>query len=266
MSEPCTVIRQVKIITLRNVRNSIKSAFLTVGLLMSLFATAKLENGNGFNNLDSDLDGYPDIVEITSTADRKAFLDWFAAIAEAQYTKISLDWDPKYQDCSGLLRYAFIESLKPKTASWYTKFDYLPVTLPPVQSLNYPLPKLSRSTFRISAGSYQVDDIRNGYLVGLASSAELMHHATVPLGRTLAQVERGDLLFFAHPLAEGSGYHSMVYLGNNMIVYHTGLTPSEGGEVRLLSLDTLSRHPDKHWHPKLENPHFLGFFRWKIVD
>ena len=196
----------------------------------------------------------------------RPFLDWFAAIAEAQYTNISPDWDVKYQDCSGLLRYAFIETLKAKTPQWYTKFSYLSVNLSPVRSLSYPLPKLSRSVFRISPGSYQVEDVRKGHLVGLASAEEIMHYATVLLGRNLAQAQRGDMLFFAHPLAEGSGYHSMVYLGNSMIVYHTGLTPNEGGEVRLLSLDTLSRHPDKYWHPKLENPHFLGFFRWKIVD
>ena len=169
-----------------------KGYSLLLVLLISSFATAEFDS---YNNLDSDLDGYPDIVEITSTAERKAFLDWFAAIAEAQYTNISPDWDLKYQDCSGLLRYAFIETLKAKTPQWYAKFSYLSVKLSPVQSLSYPLPKLSRSVFRISSGSYQVDDIREGHLVGLASAEELMHYATVPLGRNLTQAQRGDMLF-----------------------------------------------------------------------
>ncbi|MEZ4606151.1 MAG: DUF1175 family protein [Deinococcales bacterium] len=71
---------------------------------------------------------------------------------------------------------------------------------------------------------------------------------------------------FVHPLAEGSAYHSMVYLGDGKVVYHTGASPEEGGEVRLLSLDTLNRHPDVTWHAVPENPYFLGFFRWKILD
>lgn len=250
---------------------------LILGLLILLLTSLSLaQERNGY--LDSDLDGYPDLVEITSVAERRAFLDWFAAIAEAQYTAISPDWDSSYQDCSGLLRYAFIEALKLKTPDWYAKFSYLSTSLPPIYKLTYPFPKLSRSIFRISTGSYKIDDVKEGRLVGLASSAELMNYSSIPLGRTLHSfdysvghsvshsVGRGDLLFFAHPLAEGSGYHSMIYLGNRMIVYHTGLTPEEGGEVRLLSLETLGKHPDKHWHPVPENPHFLGFFRWKIVS
>jgi uncharacterized protein YfaT (DUF1175 family) len=107
--------------------------------------------------------------------------------------------------------------------------------------------------------------VEEGRFVGLATAAELMRYSSLPLGRTPDVAERGDLLFFAHPLAAGSGYHSMVYLGDGMVVYHTGLSAEAGGEVRLLSLATLSKHPDSSWHPVPENPHFLGFYRWKIV-
>ena len=214
---------------------------------------------------DSDGDGYPDAVEIADVGEREAFMDWFAAIAEAQYTAMAPDWH--LRDCSGLLRYAFVEALRAKDAAWFAKFDYLPAfSHPPVQSLSYPLPLLSRSAFRIAPGRYRPDDVETGRIVGLATAVELMNHASVPLGRTPDTARRGDLLFFVHPLAEGSGYHSMVYLGAGMVVYHTGLTPEQGGEVRLLSLETLNRHPDPSWHPVPENPNFLGFFRWKIVD
>ena len=214
--------------------------------------------------VDSDQDGFPDIVEITSAADRRNFLDWFATIAESQYTAIADTWE--YQDCSGLLRYAFIRALEPKTSSWHHQFPFLTKEhIPEVSSLSYPFPELSRSVFRNQAGNYQANDIDVGRLVGLAASEELMNHSSVYLGRTKDVAVRGDLLYFIHPLAEGSGYHSMVYLGNDMIVYHTGLSPEEGGEVRLLSLETLAKHPDASWHPVPENPNFLGFYRWKIV-
>ncbi|UCH24671.1 MAG: DUF1175 family protein [Trueperaceae bacterium] len=214
---------------------------------------------------DSDGDGYPDAVEITSAEDRAAFMSWFASIAEAQYSALSPDW--VYQDCSGLLRYAFVEALKTKDAAWFDKFSYLPEwRLPPVRKYGYPVPLLSRSVFRIAPGPYRSGDVEVGRLVGLASSEELMNHASVPLGRSPEVARRGDLLFFVHPLASGSGYHSMVYLGDGMVVYHTGLTPEQGGEVRLLSLETLVKHPDASWHPVAENPNFLGFYRWKILD
>ncbi len=216
------------------------------------------------NSADGDGDGYPDAVHVRDATDREAFRRWFAAVAEAQYTHLAEDW--RERDCAGLLRYAFVEALKPKTAEWSSKFPYLPErNIPPVRGLSYPLPELSRSVFRIAPGPYRPGDVEEGRFVGLATAAELMRYSSLPLGRTPDVAERGDLLFFAHPLAGGSGYHSMVYLGDGMVVYHTGLSAEAGGEVRLLSLATLSKHPDSSWHPVPENPHFLGFYRWKIV-
>ena len=214
---------------------------------------------------DSDQDGYPDFVEITSSAERVAFMQWFAAIAEAQYTAPASDWE--YQDCSGLLRYAFVETLKPKDSSWFAKFPFLNAPkVAPIRSIGYPMPVLSRSVFRNAAGSYQKSDVEEGRIVGLATAEELMRYSSFPLGRSERLAQRGDLLFFIHPLAQGSLYHSMVYLGNGLVVYHTGFSPEDGGEVRLLSLETLRKHPDPTWHPDENNRYFLGFYRWKILD
>ena len=52
------------------IAQALKVYFLLIVLLINFFATAKLDSDN---KLDSDLDGYPNIVEITSTAERKAF-------------------------------------------------------------------------------------------------------------------------------------------------------------------------------------------------
>lgn len=232
-------------------------------LLLALFASL------GFAQRDiSDLDrdGYPDLTQLHGVAERAAFLRWFAAVAEAQYTAPSPTWKPEDRDCSGLLRFAYIEALKPKTPAWFKQFAYFPdPSIPPLKTLSYPLPILSRSVFRVAGGAYQPGDVEAGRLVGRTTAQYLLNHSTVFLGRTPEVAQRGDLLFFIHPLASGSAYHSMVYLGNGRVVYHTGLSPEEGGEVRLLSLNTLRAHPQASWHPVPENPNFLGFYRWKIV-
>lgn len=216
--------------------------------------------------LDQDRDGYPDAAELHSTTARQAFLGWFAAVAEALYTAPPADWLPQDRDCSGLLRYAFVEALKPKTAAWLAKFDYFPpVKLPPVP-LTYPLPQISRSVFRVAPGAYMPGDVEEGRLVGRTTAYYLMKYATVPLGRTRERAQPGDLLFFVHPLARGSAYHSMVLLEGNRVVYHTGLSPQDGGEIRLLTLETLNKHPQESWHPVPQNPNFLGYFRWKIAN
>ncbi len=233
---------------------------LAAALLLGTISLVVVANGV----LDSTGRGLPDATRITDAGDREAFRLWFAAIAEAQYTAPAPDWE--HRDCSSLMRFAYVEALKPKTADWFARFPYMnpPNTHSPA-SPGYPMPYVSRSVFRIAPGSFEPGDVEAGRLVGAATAEELMRYNSVLLGRTAASAERGDLMFFAHPLAEGSGYHSMVYLGDGMVVYHTGASPEEGGEVRLLSLETLARHPDSSWHPVPGNPHFLGFFRWRII-
>lgn len=231
---------------------------VTVLLLLLLGA------GAARNDVDSTGSGFPDAILIRSPAEQRAFRLWFAAIAEAQYTAQSPTWE--HLDCSGLLRFAFVQALAPKTAAWFAQFPYIQVPeVPAPVSPGYPMPLISRSVFRIAPGSYTSSDVEEGRLVGMADSFELMRYNSVYLGHDPRAAERGDLMFFAHPLADGSGYHSMVYLGDGMVVYHTGASPEEGGEVRLLSLQTLARHPDPSWHPRPDNPHFLGFYRWRLI-
>lgn len=222
-----------------------------------------LSFAQAFSPLDLDADGYPDVAELNSKYEREAFLEWFAGIAEAQYTAASDEW--KHRDCSSLLRFAYVEALKKKDSAWFSKFPYLPrINAPKIEK--YPMPLLSRSVFRVSKGSFQLDDVNKGRLVGAATAFELMKYSSFYLGKIAQKAKRGDLLFFIHPLADGSSYHSMVYLGDGRIVYHTGANQNDNGEIRLLSLETLRKHPDPSWHPDPSNPNFLGFYRWKIVD
>lgn len=213
---------------------------------------------------DRDRDGYPDAAELVGQ-DRANFADWFAAVAESQYYGMNADWKPEDRDCGGLLRYAFVNALMPHDAAWFAQFKFLPrPRLGPVQAFSYPLPVVSRSVFRVAGGAYQSGDIQAGKLVGRTTVQYLSTYSMVRVSRDLARARRGDLLIFIRPGLRS--YHSMVYLGDGRVVYHTGASPQEGGEVRLLSVQSLLRYAERAFHPAGSNPNFLGVYRWKILD
>jgi uncharacterized protein YfaT (DUF1175 family) len=218
---------------------------------------------------DSDRDGYPDALELVGQ-DRAAFSDWFAAVAESQFYGLSNDWNLKDRDCAGLLRYAFVQALEKKDRAWWAKFTYIPrPRYPEVRAYGYPMPILSRSVFRQAPGAFQPDDVVQGRFVGRVGAKYLANFSSVFVTRDWRQARRGDIVYFLRPGL--ASYHSMVYLGQNaqgegMVVYHTGGSVADGGEVRLLSLTTLMKHPDSAFHPTVGNPSFLGFYRWKIAQ
>ncbi|TSA87567.1 DUF1175 family protein [Deinococcus detaillensis] len=213
---------------------------------------------------DSDRDGYPDAAELVGQ-DRERFADWFASIAQSQYYGMNKDWLPADRDCGGLLRYAFINALMPHNAAWRSKFKFLPRPQSgDVQAFGYPLPIISRSVFRTAGGAYQVGDIEAGKLVGRTGVQYLANYSMVRVSREMAAAKRGDLLIFIRP--DLRSYHSMVYLGGGNVVYHTGASPAEGGEVRLLTVQSLLRYAERAFHPASSNPNFLGVYRWKILN
>jgi uncharacterized protein len=213
---------------------------------------------------DSDRDGYPDLTELRG-ADRDAFNEWFARIAESQFYGISSDWALAEQDCSGLVRYAFKNALLPHDAAWLAKFKFLPRgKVGQVEAYSWPLPLIRYAVYRVAPGRYEPSDVREGRLSVWASAKYLANFSSEFVTKDWRQARRGDLLFFLRPNL--GSYHSMVYLGKGMVVYHTGESPEHGGEVRLLSLETLSKHPDRAFHVQVRNPSFLGFYRWKILQ
>lgn len=212
---------------------------------------------------DLNQDGYPDQLELAA-GEKARFADWFASIAESQYYGINADWKLQDQDCAGLLRYAFINALMPHNAEWKAKFKFLPMPrLPSVQGLSYPLPIIGRYVFRVARGTYKGNDIAEGRLVGRTTAQYLATFSTVRVSRNPAQAKRGDLLFFIRPNLQS--YHSMVYVGRGLVVYHTGDTPADGGEVRLVSMDTLMKSAEPAFHPTPSNRNFLGVYRWKLA-
>jgi uncharacterized protein YfaT (DUF1175 family) len=65
----------------------------------------------------------------------------------------------------------------------------------------------------------------------------------------------------------------MIYLGESSIqndgrryvLYHTGPSGSDPGEIRRLTVEELMRFPQPEWRPVAANPSFLGVSRWNIL-
>ncbi len=233
-------------------------------LAAALLALALLPSGVAPTaRTDADRDGYPDALQLVGQ-DRARFADWFASVAASQFYGMSADWRPESRDCSGLVRYAFANALMRHDAAWFRKFTYLPrPQLPSVVAYRYPLPILGKFVFRVAPGAFAPDDIQAGRFVGRTTVQYLANYSSVRVTRDVTQARRGDLLIFLRP--DLGSYHSMIYLGDGRVVYHTGARPEEGGEVRLVTLATLMRHRNPDFHPIPGNPNFLGVYRFKIL-
>lgn len=223
---------------------------------------------------DSDRDGIPDGMELVSTSDRNAFRSWFCAIAEAQFYLAERRWAHVHRDCAGLVRFAFKEALRAHDRAWLAGARYLHhANHPDVRRYNYPeLPLVGDRVFRSRGGSFDPDGQIAGQFSASASARVLWEHNTVFVSRQLEDAHAGDLLFFRDPARHDSPMHTMVLLDAPArgdlarVVYHTGRDGQDPGEVRMVQLSDLAQHRDERWHVRPDNPHFLGFYRWKILD
>jgi hypothetical protein len=227
---------------------------------------------------DRDKDGFPDVTELFGDTDRLNFRRWFCAVAESQVFEENRRWDELNRDCAGLVRFAYIEALKPHDDAFFASYATLvsPAN-PDVKRYAYPgVPLLGTAVFRTSPGAFTPDDI--GLNFSAAGTAEaLLQYNVVFLGRTERDVIPGDLLFFFNPDNPRMPSHTMIYLGEwgreadddgneDWLVYHTGPRTDDRGQVRKVRLATLKEHPDERWRPVKENDHFLGYYRLKILD
>ncbi len=227
---------------------------------------------------DTDQDGFPDVVELTSEQDRLNFRRWFSSIAEMQFYHINNSWDISSRDCAGLLRFAYREALKCHTNEWLSSIRFATdVTIPDVEKYNYPLvPLLETNLFRIRKGTFKASDLTDSTFCNSVRTHYLYEYNTIYLGRTSEMVEKGDLLFYRQDNKWYLPSHSMIFIGDDngipeidnddWVVYHTGPTDSTSGEIKKVPLSVLKQHPEEHWRPLSENPYFLGFYRWCILD
>ena len=225
---------------------------------------------------DSDADGIPDREELSAFGDRENFRRWFTAIAEAQFYRESPEWNEEQRDCAGLVRFAWRESLRAHDRAWLLRMGdgYDPVA-PDVRAYTLERSPVGEKLFRTSAGTFAEPDLSDGTFSEFADARTLKEYNARFVGRDQSRAEPGDLVFFRQPWVQKYPYHVMVFLGRaatdsegaaDWVVYHTGSSPGEAGEVRKVRLAVLARHPDPRWRPVESNKNFLGFYRLKILD
>lgn len=224
---------------------------------------------------DLDHDGIPDAAELRSFNDREGFRRWFTWIAEMQFYKLSEEWNTGQRDCAGLVRFAWRESLRKHDRAWYQRMgeNYDPVA--PDVSVSLASEPLREKLFRTMPGNYSSRDVVEGKFSEFADAQTLKMFNATFVSRDRQQARPGDLLFFHQPWVQKFPYHVMVFLGEprlagenarDWVVYHTGASPQDTGEVKKVRLAVLDQHPNKRWRPLLTNPNFLGFYRLKILD
>jgi uncharacterized protein YfaT (DUF1175 family) len=228
---------------------------------------------------DSDDDGIPDSAELRSFDDRANFRRWFTHIAEMQFYRLSDAWNEEQRDCAGLVRFAWREALRGHDRLWFQSIssggEGYEAVAPDVRAYSLERGPLGEKLFRADFGSFQEADLTNGKFSEFADARTLKNHNVAFISRDRRQAQRGDLLFFHQPWVQKFPYHVMIFIADarhdgegagDWVVYHTGSSPDDKGEVKKVRLATLDRHPDRRWRPLENNPHFLGFFRLKILE
>ena len=223
---------------------------------------------------DSDSDGIPDQEELRSYVDRESFRKWFTTIAEEQFYDASREWNAEQRDCAGLVRFAWREALRAHDRAWFLRMGeaYEPVASD-VRAYTLERSPVGEKLFRTSAGSFDTSNLSDGTFSEFADARTLRDYNTRFVSRDAARAEPGDLLFFHQPWVQKYPYHVMLFIGRSRadagadwVVYHTGSSARDAGEVRLARLSVLARHPDPRWRPVAANRNFLGFYRLKILE
>jgi len=225
------------------------------------------------DNADSAGDGMPDFLRLDDSHDRHAFRRWFTWLAEAQYFQSTASRPLEITDCAALVRYAYREALHRHDSAWANSAGLRVVpALDSIEKYEYPFTPLAASLFRTTPGPYAPDDAANGAFRQFADAETLWRYNASVFSRDLDRAQPGDLLFFRQP--EGrEPFHTMIYLGQSQlhpdgeryILYHTGPTGRDPGEIRRLTVDDLLRFPQAEWRPVASNSSFLGVARWNIL-
>ena len=231
------------------------------------------------NSPDPGGDGIPSFLRLDAATDQESFRDWFTLIAEFQALRPSVDLPAEINDCAALLRYSYRNALREHDEAWVSETGIEPpAALPSIEKYHYPFTPLHASLFRVRPGPYRPSDLKDRAFSEFADAQTLKELNTYFLSRNVQVARPGDLLFYRQ-LEQNSPFHSMIFVGrsqwtrsqngsddpDDLVVYHTGPIDKRPGEMRLLRLSELLRHPSPRWRPVEGNNNFLGVYRWKIL-
>jgi uncharacterized protein YfaT (DUF1175 family) len=198
--------------------------------------------------------------QLADLADRTAFRQWFTLLADWQFEHPALE----VTDCAALIRFAYREALRPHTPEWARRVG-LPIAPPFGDVQRGPRPQASGwPLFQVAVSPARFAEFADARtIVGLNAR---------PLGRDVSRLQPGDLLYFQQH-GQRQPDHLMVFVGRSQfdvtghdwVVYHTGPSASDAGEVRKLHLTELLRHPAPRWRPVPGNPRFIGLFRLTLL-
>ena len=222
-------------------------------------------------------DGTPDFLRLQDGADQAAFRRWFTFLAESTYFQKEDERPKEVNDCAALIRYAYREALHEHDGPWATEWhlDHL-TTAASVHKYDYPHTALGANVFRTRPGSFTSDDISNGVFAEFADAETLRRFNTHFVSRDLKAARPGDLIFFRQA-GQRMPFHTMIYLGLSQfgdgsdqdseawLIYHTGPSHGDAGELRRVTVDELTQHPYARWRPVPQNAAFLGVYRWNIL-
>lgn len=215
--------------------------------------------------IDSDSNDFPDILQLSSK-DSRIFQYWFNNII----LNIANDYmylPDSYQDCAGLIRYAYKEALKPHDQNWLQKTGFRGKIIEDVSKYNYPnIPFYETKIFKISENGIEPDSFSD-----YATARYLIEFNMKYLSKDLKTAENGDILAFFHPEDPEFPYHLMVYYkdpntNEAFAIYHTGpINEHNNGELRVVKIENLHK-ADPTWMATIENRNFMGIYRFKILS
>ena len=213
-------------------------------------------------------DGTPDFLRLTDPGDQAAFRRWFSMIAEFQAIRPASEVPREIKDCASLLRFSYREALERHDERWFVDTGMDLGALPgEVKGWHYPDTPLGMGLFRVRAGSFAIDDIKNGAFAEFADAKTLVKRNAFLVSRDVRHALPGDLLFFRQ-FGHTSPWHSMIVTRSGeraTVVYDTGPDHGQRGELRRVSVAELLAHPEPEWRPLPSNPNFLGVYRWNIL-
>jgi uncharacterized protein len=203
----------------------------------------------------------PSFFRLADESDRAAFRNWFTLLADLQFEQRA----DEVTDCAALVRFAYREALRTHTPEWARRIG-LPLVPAFADVRTGPKPRDGRWPL------FRTEPPPNAAFGEFVDARTLIVLNARPLGRGVAMLQPGDLLYFRQP-SQTQPDHVMVFVGTShfdrgaadWVVYHTGPVDDGPGEVRKVRLRDLLNHPAPRWRPVAANGAFVGAYRLLLL-